>query len=213
MSVSLYHYWRSSSSWRVRWALIHKGIETKYVPVNLLEGEQNASGYKARNPMGFVPALEVGGRLLGESVAILEYLEETHPTPALLPRDPWLRGRARQLVEIVNAGTQPLQNLYVLRTLYTSEDERAAWSRKVITRGLDALEATLNEVRTSEGVTGPFSLGDELSLADLFLVPQLYNARRFKVDLTSYPTALAIETAALASPSGQASHPDRFRPE
>lgn len=213
MSVSLYHYWRSSSSWRVRWALIHKGIEAKYVAVNLLEGEQNASGYKARNPMGFVPALEVDGRLLGESVAILEYLEETHPTPALLPRDAWLRARARQLVELVNAGTQPLQNLYVLRTLYTSEDERAAWSRKVITRGLDALEATLNEIRKSEGVTGVYSLGDELSVADLFLVPQLYNARRFKVDLTPYPLALAIETAALASPSGQASHPDRFRPE
>ncbi|MFO0660491.1 MAG: maleylacetoacetate isomerase [Polyangiaceae bacterium] len=193
--------------------MIHKQIEARYTPVNLLEGEQNAPGYKARSPMGFVPALDVDGRLLTESVAILEYLEEVFPQPALMPKDAWLRGRARQLVEIVNAGTQPLQNLYVLRTLYTNEEERAAWSRRVIARGLDALETTLAEIRKSEGVTGPFSLGEGLTVADLFLVPQLYNARRFKVDLAPYPLALSIEAAALATPSGQASHPDKFRPE
>ena len=212
MTLSLYHYWRSSSSWRVRWALIHKGVEAEYRAVNLLDGEQSADGYKAMSPMAFVPALEVDGRVMGESVALIEYIDEMRPNPPLLPKDPWLRARARQLVEIVNAGTQPLQNLYVLRTLYTTDEERAAWSQKVISKGLTAFETTLRHMRDAEGVTGPFCLGETLTIPDLFLVPQLYNARRFKVDLTAYPIAVSIETAALATPSGQASHPDQFKP-
>src|SRR5437773_93893 len=111
----LYHFWLSSSSWRVRWALAFKGVPFRSVMIDLRAGEQHRPEHRARNPLGYVPTLEIDGRTLGESVAILEYLEERFPDPPLYPRDPWLRARVRQVVELVNSGVQPLQNLLVLQ--------------------------------------------------------------------------------------------------
>jgi len=214
MDLLLHHYWRSSSSWRVRWALAIKEIEYRSNAIDLLSGTQASDAFKKESPMGQVPCLVVDGRPLSESVAILEWLEETHPTPPLLPRDPWLRARARQLVEMINAGTQPLQNLVVLKEVsHLLHDKGAAkpWAQKWIARGLSAFEREL-EMLEREGVSGPHALGASITLPELFLVPQLYNARRQEIDLAPYPRALAVEAAALDTPAAKASHPDRFQP-
>jgi maleylacetoacetate isomerase len=208
MAVTLYHYWRSSSSWRVRWALAHKQIPFETVHINLLAGEQQGDAYRATNPVGYVPALSIDGHLLAESVAICEYLDETRPGPSLRPADPYLRARMRQLVELVNADTQPLQNLLVLNRI---GEGKKPWAQFFIERGLNALEAVLRSLR-AEGVAGPFCLGSEVTMAELYLVPQLYNARRFDVDLAPYPLALAAEAAALATDAARASAPEAWQP-
>lgn len=208
----LYHYFRSSSSWRVRWALDIKGIAYTAVAVNLLKSEQQQQDYLGKNPLGLVPALEHEGHLLAESVAILEYLEERFPTPALLPADALGRARVRQLVQIISADTQPLQNLSVLRHLGKLDpagELPKQWARHYITRGLDAYEALLHKPDWPAGV---FSYGDALSMAELCLVPQCYNARRQGLDLGSWPRLSAIEAAALATAAAQSSHPDAFAP-
>lgn len=211
-SLVLHHYWRSSSSWRVRWALAHKGLAWDGVAVDLLAGAQRDPDYVARkSPAGFVPCLVVDGRPFTESVAIVELLEELCPTPALYPEGPFARARVRQLVELVNAGTQPVQNLSVLRHLSADPDAQRAWARHFIEKGLGAVERDLTLV-AGEGLGGRFSVGDTLTAADLFLVPQLYNARRFGVELAAFPRTLAAEAAALETDAAKASHPDRFAP-
>jgi maleylpyruvate isomerase len=210
MKLTLFGYWRSSSAWRVRTALALKGLAYEYAAVHLLKdgGEQWKPEYLARNPQGMVPLLEIeeGGtrRSIGQSVAIIEYLDERVPEPALMPRDPWLRARTRQLVEIVNSSIQPLQNAIVLRHLANElkTDDRA-WGRHFIGRGLAALEKVVAET------AGRFSVGDSVTTADVYLVPQLYNARRFEVDLAPFTRLLAIEAACNELPAFQAAHPDR----
>ena len=220
MKLVLHHYWRSSSSWRVRWALAHKGVAYESNAIDLLKGAQSESSYVEQSPMGLVPCLVVfaetragalGGRALTESVAILEWLEQTHPEPALYPADPWARARVRQLVEFVNSGTQPLQNLGVNRHYSTDAEKQKEWARHWIVRGLTAIEREL-AILEGEGLAGRFAVGDELTAADLYLVPQLYNARRFSVDLAPYPRVVAVEAAALTTVSARESHPDRFQP-
>lgn len=211
MNLVLHHYWRSSSSWRVRWALAHKGVAYESNAIDLLKGAQSEGSYVAKSPMGLVPCLVVDGRALTESVAIIEWLEETTPEPSLYPRDSWARARVRQLVEFVNSGTQPLQNLAVNRHVSSDADKQKDWARHWIVRGLTAIERELGILR-DEGLGGAFAVGDSLTAADLYLVPQLYNARRFGVDLTPYPRTVAVEAAALATDSARASHPDRFQP-
>jgi maleylacetoacetate isomerase len=202
--IRLYGYWRSSSTWRVRIALHHKGIPFETRPVNLLQGEHGAAEHLARNPQGQVPVLELEqGARLAQSVAIVEYLEERWPTPPLLPADPLARARVRMLVEIVNSGVQPLQNLAVLGRIEALGGDRAAWSRGWIAAGLDALEAHAADA------PGPFLAGPAPTLADAFLVPQLYNARRFQLDLAPWPRLLAVEAACAALPAFAAAHPDR----
>lgn len=197
-----YHYWRSSSSWRVRWALLLKRVEHEAVAVNLLASEQRAPEHLRRNPLGAVPVLQVGGLLLAESVAIIEYLEETHPGPALLPADALGRARVRQLVQIINAGTQPLQNLSVLRKASAEPEAQRAWAQHFIRQGLSAYEALC------AGAPGPYSLGEQLTMADLFLVPQCYNARRQGLDVAEWPRVAAIEAACLATAEARASSPE-----
>lgn len=212
--IVLYHYWRSSSSWRVRWALIEKGIPFVPAAVDLLAGEQKQPAHLARNPLGMVPVLAIDGLLLTESVAILEYLEETRPSLALAPADPAGRALMRQLTQIIVADTQPLQNLSVLQNidaLTGNSDSRKTWAERYIARGFDAYEATLAQA-AARGGTGPFSCGERLSLADLCLVPQCYNARRQGMDISRWPRIAAIEAACLATPSGQRSAPEAFRP-
>lgn len=211
MRLLLHHYWRSSSSWRVRWALAYKGIEYESNAIDLLKGAQRDSSFVEHSPMGLVPCLVIEGRPLTESVAILEWLEETRPSAPLYPRDPWARARTRQLVELVNSGTQPLQNISVNRHVSDDPHAQAVWARHWITRGLTAIERELALVE-HDGLGGRFAIGDALTAADLYLVPQLYNARRFSVDLTPYPRVVAVEAAALDTESARASHPDRFQP-
>jgi maleylpyruvate isomerase len=207
--MKLYGYWRSSSTWRVRIGLELKGISYENAPIHLLKGEQRSDDYRDRNPMQQVPLLEFedGGatHLLSQSLAILEYLEESHPEPPLLPGDPWQRARVRELAELINSGIQPLQNTGVLEHLgrLAPQAERGAWANHFITRGLTALEA-LASVRS-----GRFLVGDELTLADVCLVPQLFMARRFGVTVEPFTTLRRVEEACLGLPAFERTHPTR----
>lgn len=204
--MRLYHFWRSSASWRVRWALLHKGVAYESVTVDLGSDEQRGETHRMRNPIGHVPALEVGGRFLAESMAIVEWLDETYPERPLFPRDAWGRARVRQLCELVNAGIQPLQNPAVTERVSPDPEQRKAWTAHFNARGLGAYEGLL-EAFEAEG-RGRFSWGDQLTAADLFLVPQLYGARRWGVDVGRFPRCLAAEEAALATPSAAAARPE-----
>jgi maleylpyruvate isomerase len=207
--VRLYTYWRSSSAWRVRIALAWKGVPFESVPVNLLPGkdEQRQPSFRAKNPLGQVPVLELDARpddageprRISQSLAILEYLEEAYPQPPLLPPDPWLRARARQLAHVVASGIQPLQNVAVLQAVKTLGGDEQAWARTAIAGGLAALEA--EAARPQAGGSGRFLIGDAPSFADVCLVPQLYNARRFGVDVTPFPTLLRVESTCSTLPA------------
>ena len=205
--MNLTGYWRSSCTWRVRIALAIKGLDHQSTPVHLTRdgGEQHQAAHRRRNPLGQVPALEVEpDRWLAQSMAILAYLDERYPDPPLLPDDIWERARARQLAEMINAGIQPLQNLAVLKHLEVSGGvDRHDWARHYITVGLDAVEATAQEQSSR------FLVGDRPSYADLCLVPQLYNARRFDCDLSRWPRLLAAESAALALPAFHLTCPEQ----
>jgi maleylacetoacetate isomerase len=199
MQTTLYHYWRSSASWRVRWALAIKGIAFVSVPVDILQGEQLTPEHRARNPIGHVPALWIDGRWFAESVAILEYLEETRPASPLYPKDHVARARVRQVVEMVNAGIQPLQNTTVYRRHSPDPEEQKAFAKFFNERGLAACEAVLATIAGEIPGEGGFAVGGALTAADIFLVPQIATARRFGVDLAGYPRLLAVEAAASAT--------------
>jgi maleylacetoacetate isomerase len=208
-SLVLHGYWRSSSAYRVRIALELKGLRYRNEHVNLLAGEQRSDAHRARNPSGYVPALEVEGTTLVESVAILEWIEEAFPTPPLLPHALLDRAHVRALVETINAGTQPLQNLWVLNHFFGPDAEgKATWARQVIARGLSAFEEHVARHRGATGDSGPYCFGAAPTLADVMLVPQLYNARRFQVDLTPYPHVTAIDAACAKLDAFARAHPD-----
>lgn len=207
----LYSYFRSSAAYRVRIALAWKGLAPELVPVHLTRGggEQHAPAHRARNALGLVPVLELDdGSLLPQSLAIVEYLEETHPDPPLLPALAEERARVRSLALHVACEIHPLNNLRVLAylggTLGATEAQRLAWYRHWVETGLDALEARL----AGESATGRFCHGEAPTLADLCLVPQLYNARRFGSDPARWATLARVEAACLALPAF-----DRARPE
>ncbi|HVR62380.1 MAG TPA: maleylacetoacetate isomerase [Polyangia bacterium] len=211
--MKLYGYWRSSSAWRVRIALGLKNIPHEYEVVRLARGngEQNSQGYVAKNPQGQVPLLELdvrpgesAPRRIAQSMAIIEYLEEAFPAPALLPGDPWLRARTRQLAEAVNSGIQPYQNTPLLDYVkdVLARDEIAT-ARHFIERGLRALETLAAET------AGTFLVGDAPTLADVYLVPQLYGSRRFGADVTAFPTLLRVEAACAALPAFHVAHADQ----
>ncbi len=177
------------------------------MPIHLLEGEQNTPEFRAVSPQGMVPALVVeeggGSHTLTQSVAILEYLEETHPSPPLLPPDPYGRARVRHLAEIQNTTIQPLQNLSVLNKVKELGGARDPWAQDFIARGLSAFEHLAQESR------GRYAAGDQPTFADVFLVPQLYSARRFSLDLAPYPTCLNIEAACGKLEAFEAARPER----
>lgn len=208
--MKLYGYWRSSSSWRVRIALAYKELDVEQAPVHLVRdgGEQHSDWFRTLNPAEQVPVLEVEDdhgtpHRIGQSLAILAFLEERHPVPPLLPDDPFERARARQLAELVNSGIQPLQNLAVIQKLEAMEQDAKAWCRDFIERGLDAYEEILTES------AGAYSVGDSPSWADACLVPQLYNARRFDLDLEAFPRILRVEEACMELDAFRNTHPDR----
>lgn len=206
--MKLYSYWRSSCSWRVRLGLEWKSLPYEYAAVHLIRdgGQQHAPGFESQSPLRQVPVLEVGrdetAFTLTQSVAILEYLEEAHPEPALLPRDTILRARVRQLVEMVNSGMQPLQNLYVLQEIERAGGDKKSWATHFIVRGLAALEARARQS------AGKYLVGDDVTFADIVSIPQLYNARRFGVELSVYPTLLAAEAACQELPAFVRAHAD-----
>lgn len=200
--LSVSTYWRSSCSFRVRIALGYKKLAYESRPVNLLSGEQKTPEYLAENPLGHVPTLHVDGVPYVESVAIMELLEELHPEPALLPKSPQERARVRALVETINAGIQPLQNLTVLERVGGDDQEkRNAWMKFFITRGLAAFEALASE-------KGPFAFGEAFTMADACLVPQIYAARRVKVDLSPFPRIVRAEATASVLPFVAAARPE-----
>lgn len=210
MKLKLYHYWRSSSSWRVRWALAEKNITCEFVHVNLLKDEQKSQEHLKKNPIGFVPALEVINanqtKFLAESVAIIEWLEENYSDPKLLPEDSFDRAQTRQLVQIINAGTQPLQNLQTQKHFSEDTDKKKEWAQYWIKNGLAAYEKLASQT------AGKFSFDDTITMADMFLLPQLYNAERFSVSLEAFPTIQKIQKNCVETEGYKASHPDRFKP-
>ena len=207
--MKLYGYYRSSASYRIRIILQTKGIGWEYRTILLSEGEQSSESFKAVNPMGLVPVLDTGEAVLAQSPAIAEFLEEQHPEPALLPADPLGRARVREMMHTVGCDIHPLQNLGVLKYIkaaYSVDDDAIfAWCRKWIGRGFAAFEALALE----RSADGQFSFGDALTLADVWLIPQLYNARRFELDLTSYPTIVSIDGHCQTLHAFEAAHPAR----
>jgi maleylpyruvate isomerase len=208
MDTILRQFARCSASWRVRWALAIKGIPFQSVIVDILRGEHQKDEHSAKNPLTHVPALFLDQRWLAESVAIFEYLEETRPEPALYPKDPWARARVRQVVELVNAGIQPLQILVTQRRHSSDLEEQRAWVRFFNDRGLAACEALLAAIASEIPGSGGFAVGSTLTAADLFLVPQLATSRSFGVDLAGFPRILAAEAAALGTEHARGALPE-----
>ncbi|KAH8351214.1 hypothetical protein KR084_011073 [Drosophila pseudotakahashii] len=198
----LYTYWLSSCSWRLRIALAIKKIEYDIKPTSLLKTVSEhayTDEYREVNPMQKVPSLKIDGHTLCDSVAIMHYLDETRPQPALLPQDPIKRAKVREIVESICSGIQPLQNTGVLG--HIDKDKSLEWAQHWISRGFQGLERILSQS------AGKFCVGDELTMADICLVPQVHNARRFQVDLTPYPTIVRLNQELLLLNAFEITHP------
>ena len=208
MEYQLRTYFRSSCSWRVRIALHYKGLSYTPEYVHLLQdgGQQHGPEHLRTNPMAQIPVLRVGEEWVAQSVGILEYLEEAHPAPPLLPAKPLERAKVRELVQHVNSGIQPLQNLRVIQEIQKRwefpREEAIRWCHDWIRIGLEAMEQTIS------GEAGAFSVGDNLTMADCCLIPQLYNARRFGIDTTEFPTLNRVDLHCATLRPFQAAHPD-----
>lgn len=211
--MKLYTYFRSSAAYRVRIALNLKGLAYEAVPVHLLRdgGEQLKDSYRAVNPSALVPSLDIDGAVLQQSLAIIEYLDEVHPGVPLLPGSPLARARARALALLVACEIHPLTNLRVQRHLASAlgadDAVKRDWYRHWVIEGLQAFEAVLAQPGPSDGAPGRFCVGDTPTVADCCLVPQLFNARRFEVDLAPYPLITAIDARCAELPAFQAAHP------
>ena len=205
MKLTLHSAWRSSAAYRVRIGLNLKGLAYDIVPVNLVASQHLEPAYAALNPQRLLPTLEVGSRTLTQSLAILEWLDETAPEPRLLPADPFDRAVVRAMAEIVACDIHPVNNLRILRALTglgVDEPGRDAWIQRWITDGFTALELLI--ARHGEG----FAFGDTPGLADCCLVPQVYNAERFKADLTPFPAIRAVAARCAEHPAFAAAHPN-----
>ena len=205
--MKLHGYFRSSASYRVRIALNMKGLTPEHLPHHLRKGEQCAPAYLAINPQGLVPTLESdAGAILTQSLAIIEWLDETNPNPSLLPKDPLRRAKVRAFAQAIACDTHPVQNLKVLarlRKLGLPEEQVTEWAAWANREGLAACETLIADE------AGPFCFGDTPTLADLCLVPQLANARRFGVDVSAYPRLLKAEAATKQVEAFADAAPDR----
>lgn len=203
----LHGYWRSGAAWRTRIALALKGLDYDQQGVDLRSGVQRSPAFVALNPQGMVPALEIDGAILTQSPAILEWLEETYPAPPLLPADPVARAGVRAMAALIGCDIHPLNNLRVGKALRETfgADQAAVdvWAGRWITPGFAALEALV--ARHGAG----WCFGDAPTLADCYLIPQIYSARRFNVPLEAFPGLLAVDAAAAVHPAFAAAHPDR----
>jgi maleylpyruvate isomerase len=204
--ITLYGYWRSGTSYRTRIALALKGVAYDQICLDLRHNEHQSASYTSKNPQALVPALQVGARVLVQSPAILEWLEETYPTPPLLPADSEDRAWVRALAAVVGCDTHPLNNLRVLKYLKKplGQDQEAvdAWIAHWITESFQALEVMISR----RG--GLFAFGDQPTLADCYIVPQVYAARRFNVPVEAYPTLIKAADHAMTQPAFEAAHPD-----
>ncbi|MCE2927665.1 MAG: maleylacetoacetate isomerase [Rickettsiales bacterium] len=207
--MKLYSYFRSSASYRVRIALALKGLAYETAAINLLKNEQRAQDYMKLNPQGLLPTLEDGGHLLTQSLAIMEYLDETYPNPPILPKTPAERARVRALSLAIACDIAPLNNLssmnFLKNDLAQGEAERTRWYNHWIERGFTALEAILS----NSSATGTFCHGETPGIADCCLVPQVFNARRYECDLAPYPTILRIDAACNQHQAFIAAHPSK----
>ena len=205
MNLVLHSAWRASAPYRVRIGLNLKGLAYRVAPVDLVSSQHQQPDYRGLNAQALVPTLEVDGRALTQSLAILEWLDETVPEPALLPKTAFDRATVRAMAEIIACDIHPVNNLRILRALAAlgvDPDGRDAWAQRWIGDGLAALEPMI----ARHG--GAFAFGDAPGLADCCLVPQLYNAERFKVDLAPFPAIRAVAARALAHPAFAAAHPN-----
>ncbi|MFZ3237534.1 MAG: maleylacetoacetate isomerase [Stellaceae bacterium] len=206
--MKLYGFFRSSAAFRVRIALNLKGLSYESASIHLRHNDQGRPEYREVNPQGLVPALETDGHTLIQSLAIIEYLDETHPDPPLLPAAPAERARVRALADIVACDIHPINNLRVLRYLSRNfgrdEDDIGGWYNHWIDAGFQALEALL----APDPRTGVFCHGDRPGLADLALVPQVVNAERYQLDMSPYPTIARIYQRCMTLPPFQAAHPN-----
>lgn len=190
--MDLYGYFRSSAAYRVRIALNLKQVDYRQIPVNLVQGEHRADSFKAVNAQGLVPALALNdGTILTQSTAILEWLEERFPMPALYPADPIARAQTRALCNIVACDIHPINNLRVLQylqhTFHIDDVQKMDWYRHWVHEGFTAIEPLLSN--------GPYAMGDRVSMADVYLVPQVFNALRFDQDMTPFPKIMACYNA------------------
>lgn len=201
--IVLHNYWRSGTSYRTRIALNLKGVPYDQVGVDLRTGAQKSETFLRLNPQGLVPALEADGRVFTQSPAILEWIDERWPEPPLLPADRDGRAHVRAMAAIVACDVHPLNNLRVLKAIREFGADEAAWTARWITAGFEALEVLI--ARHGRG----WAYGDRPTLADCCLVPQIYSARRFEVDLAAFPRVLEIEARAAEHPAFQAAHPSR----
>jgi len=211
--MKLFTFWRSSSAYRVRIALGFKGLtyESAFVHLARAGGEQHSTDFRSKNPLGQIPVLEVADEplaqpvFLTQSLAIIEYLEERYPDPPLLPKDLLARARVRELAELINSGIQPFQNLTTTNFLgeVAPELDKQRWFSKFIAGGLQILEGRAGEL------SGRFLVGDDVSIADVLLVPQLYAARRLGLSFDAYETLQRIERECLQLDGFAAAHPDR----
>jgi maleylpyruvate isomerase len=204
--MKLHGYFRSSASYRVRIALNLKGLSAEHLSHHLRKGEQRAADYLAINPQGFVPTVQGDGANLTQSLAIIEWLDETHPEPPLLPKEPLRRARVRAFAQVIACDTHPIQNLKILarlRELGLPEEKVTEWAAWANREGLAACEKLI------AAEAGPFCFGDTPIIADLCLVPQLANARRFGVDVAAFPRLLKAEAAAKALKAFADAAPER----
>jgi len=208
---TLYTYWRSSCTWRVRIALHYKQLTYTPQIINLLKGEQNSEEYGRVNPSHTVPTLVVSYQetqqqlVLQESLSILEWLDETHPSPPLLPTEPNARAKVRYLALLIAAGTQPASNLKLLNNIMEltgKEEEKQKWAAKRIEEGLKVFEHAISFT------AGTYCFGNTITYADMCIVPQLMNARRYKIDMTQFPNIVRVEAALSQHPAFIAAHPD-----
>lgn len=203
--MKLYTYFRSSAAYRVRIALNLKNIPYESVPVNLLKGEQLEGSFSSVNPQKRLPALDIGGSILTQSPAILEYLDEIHPEPPLLPVGAVNRAKVRAIASIIGCDIHPLNNLgplnYLKKKLGHDQGTADAWYAHWVRDGFDAIEALIG--------SGPYCFGSRVTLADLYLVPQVFNARRFNISLHSYPKIVAVDAACADLRAFQDAAPER----
>ncbi|KTC89430.1 maleylacetoacetate isomerase [Fluoribacter dumoffii] len=208
--MKLYDYFRSTACYRVRIALNLKKIAYEKVNIHLVNhgGEQHSPEYREVNPQGLVPSLEINGQVISQSLAIIDYLEETVPNPALLPQDPWERSAVRSLALMVACDMHPLNNLRVLNRLkdqfQATETQVTEWYHHWLKAGFDAFEAKLKSLKRRE----PFCFGDSVSLADLCLIPQVYNAHRFHFPMGNYPLINEINAHCLTLEAFQKAVPE-----
>jgi maleylacetoacetate isomerase len=206
MGYTLYSAWRATAPYRVRIGLALKGVGYDYVALDLIKGDQREPEYRAVNPQGLTPALDIGGHVLTQSLAILEWLEETRPEPAILPKDALDRAVVRAMADIVACDIHPLNNTRVGRELHKRGIDQQgilAWTRRWIEDGFATLEPMV--AKHGKG----FAFGDQPTIADCCLIPQVYSANRYEVDLSPYPAIRAVDERAAEHPAFQAAHPNR----